>query len=164
MSGSGSQANGAGSGAPSEVAAEVCAAHGNRPDRLIEIFHGIQARLGCVPADALQPVAAALNLSRAEVYGVFTFYHDFRAEPPGRHIVKLCRAEACQSVGCEALAAHAERALGTKFGTTTPDGRVTLEAVYCLGDCALGPAALIDGNLHGLLDNNKLRKLFENLT
>lgn len=143
---------------------EICAAHQNRPDHLIEIFHGLQARLGCIPSDALQPVADALNLSRAEVYGVFSFYHDFRDAPAGRHVVKLCRAEACQSVGCEALAAQAERSLDTAFGTTTDDGRVTLEAVYCLGNCALGPAALIDDELHGLLDNNKLDSIFEKLS
>lgn len=147
-----------------QVAMEVCAAHDNRPDRLIEIFHDIQARLGCIPTDALQPVAQALNLSRAEVYGVFSFYHDFRDAPAGRHVVKLCRAEACQAVGCELLAAHAERALGTGFGDTTPDGRVTLEAVYCLGNCALGPSALVDGAVHGLLDNNKLDNILENLS
>lgn len=147
-----------------ETVAEVCSAHGNRPERLIEIFHDIQSRLGCIPADALQPVAAALNLSRADVYGVFSFYHDFRDTPPGRHRVRVCRAEACQAVGCESLATHAEQALGTKFGATTPDGRVTLEAVYCLGNCALGPSVMVDDDVHGMLDNNKLNDLLDKLS
>ena len=137
--------NGANGAAPGDTVAAICAGHGNRPDHLIEILHDIQGQLGHVPAGALQTVADALNLSRAEVHGVFTFYHDFRDVPAGRHVVKLCRAEACQAVGCEALADHAERTFGTKFGTTSADGRVTLEAVYCLGNCALGPSVMIDG-------------------
>lgn len=161
--------NGAGGGAgPSspavDAALEVCGRHGNRADALLEILHGVQARLGCVPAETLDPVARALNLSRAEVYGVFSFYHDFRDRAVGRHVVKLCRAEACQAVGCEALAAQAERLLGTEFGTTSADGRVTLEAVYCLGNCALGPAALVDGTVYGLIDNNKLDEISKSLT
>ena len=101
-------------------------------------------------------VAEALNLSRAEVHGVVSFYHDFRATPPGRTVVKLCRAEACQAVGSEALAAAVERRLGVATGETTPDGRVTLEAAYCLGNCACGPAGLTDGNLEPLLDADKV--------
>jgi formate dehydrogenase subunit gamma len=147
----------------SETAVAVCARHGNRPDALIEIFHDIQGQLGCVPAGTLAAIAKALNLSRADVHGVLTFYHDFRDRPAGRHVVKLCRAEACQAVGCEALAARAEEVTGTKFGTTSADGRVTLEAVYCLGNCALGPAALVDGEVHGMLNNNKLKNLLKEL-
>lgn len=146
------------------IAVAVCGEFANRPDALIEIFHALQARLGCVPPAAIAPIAKAINRSRAEVHGVFTFYHDFRDRPAGRHVVKLCRAEACQAVGCEALAAQAETALGTEFGTTSADGRVTLEAVYCLGNCALGPAALVDGELHGLLNTSKLDNIFKNLT
>jgi formate dehydrogenase subunit gamma len=154
-------ANGNGGGSPEvEAAVAICTEHGNRPDALIEILHGIQARLGYVPGNTLDAIARALNLSRAEVHGVFTFYHDFRDAPAGRHVVKLCRAEACQAVGCESLAAHAEQALGTRFGTTRADGAVTLEAVYCLGNCALGPSAMVDGDIHGLLDKNKLDDIF----
>lgn len=156
--------NGAESRPLTDTVAEVCSAHGNRPEQLIEIFHGIQGRLGCIPAEALQFIADALNLSRADVHGVFSFYHDFRDVPAGRHTVRICRAEACQSVGCEILAAHAEKSLGTKFGTTTPDGRVTLEAVYCLGNCALGPAAMVDDDVHGMLDNNKLDVIVKKLS
>ncbi|MCC7049899.1 MAG: formate dehydrogenase subunit gamma [Alphaproteobacteria bacterium] len=116
---------------------------------LLPILHGLQQRFGYVDARAVPAIAAALNLSRADVHGVVSFYHDFRAVPAGRHVIKLCRAEACQSMGGERVAAELERALGIKTGETTPDGLVTLEAVYCLGNCALSPAALIDGKLHG---------------
>ena len=143
---------------------EICAAFGNRADALIEIFHDVQGRLGCVPGETLDVIAKALNLSRAEVHGVFTFYHDFRDVPAGRHTVKLCRAEACQAVGSEALAAHAEGVFGTAFGATSADGRVTLEAVYCLGNCALGPSALVDGLPHGMLNNNKLDDISKKLS
>lgn len=135
-----------------ETVATVCAAHGNRPAELIEILHEIQAKLGYVPEGATQALAGALNLSRAEVHGVISFYHDFHRAPPGRHIVRVCRAEACQAVGCEALAKHAEKTLGVPFGQSRDDGKARLEAVYCLGNCALGPAVMIDGDLHGRVD------------
>ncbi len=142
-----------------EAARAACAAHANAPDALIEILHDVQAALGCVPKDAVPVIAEAINRSRAEVHGVVSFYHDFRSEPAGRVVVKLCRAEACQAVGCEALAQEAEKRLGVAFGETSMDGRVTLEAVYCLGDCALGPAALIGDELHGRLTAEKLEQL-----
>lgn len=157
------KANGQGAIDAATAAREVCASFANRPDLLLEILHGVQARLGCVPADAIGAIAGAVNLSRAEVHGVFTFYHDFRDAPAGRHVVKLCRAEACQAVGCESLAAEAEAELGTEFGATSADGRVTLEAVYCLGNCALGPSALIDGKVHGLMNINKLKEITKGL-
>ncbi|MQA66333.1 MAG: formate dehydrogenase subunit gamma [Alphaproteobacteria bacterium] len=156
-------ANGEGLGPEIAAAVAICGEHGNRPDALIEILHGIQVCLGYVPGTTLNAIARALNLSRAEVHGVVTFYHDFRDAPAGRHVVKLCRAEACQAVGCETLATHAEQALGTRFGTTSADGKVTLEAVYCLGNCALGPSAMVDGDIHGLLNNNKLDNIFNNI-
>lgn len=156
-----SKTNGAGDAAA--VATSICAEHGNRPEALIEILHALQAQLGYVPAECLGTIANAVNLSRAEVHGVFTFYHDFRDAPAGRHVVKLCRAEACQAVGCEALVPHAEKVFGTSFGATGADGRVTLEAIYCLGNCALGPAALVDGELHGMLNNNKLETISHKL-
>ena len=104
-------------------------------------------------------VADVLNLTRAEVHGVVSFYHDFRRDPAGRHVVRLCRAEACQATGGEALAARAEAALGIATGATTADGRVTLEAVYCLGLCAVAPSAMIDGRLVGRLDEGTLDRL-----
>jgi formate dehydrogenase subunit gamma len=120
-----------------------------RPGPLLEILHAVQAALGYVPAGAVPLVAEGLNLSRAEVHGVVSFYHYFRHSAPGTHTVSLCQAEACQSRGAEALALHARRRLGIDFHQTTPDGRFTLEPIYCLGNCACSPAAMIDGRLHG---------------
>ncbi|HEY1726297.1 MAG TPA: formate dehydrogenase subunit gamma [Steroidobacteraceae bacterium] len=116
---------------------------------LLPILHGIQDRLGWIPPRAIALIAFELNLSRADVHGVVTFYHYFRQHPPGQHVMYLCRAEACQSVGAVALEAHAKRALGVEFHGTSGDGRYTLEPVYCLGNCASGPSLLVDGQLHG---------------
>lgn len=130
----------------------------HRGDRgaLLPILHSLQAEFGYVDQAMIPALAAELNLSRAEVHGVVSFYHDFRAEPAGRTVVRLCRAEACQSVGAEDLVAHAERRLGSKLGTTTPDRAVTLEQVFCLGNCALGPAGQVNGRLYGRLDPARL--------
>jgi formate dehydrogenase subunit gamma len=119
------------------------------PGGLLPILHAIQKSLGHVPKDAVPLLAAALNLSLAEVHGVLSFYHYFRKAPVGRHVVHLCRAEACQSVGAVALEAHAKASLGIEFHGTTADGALTLEPVYCLGNCALGPSMMIDERLHG---------------
>lgn len=123
---------------------------------MLPILHALQEAFGCVPEAAVPMVAEALNLSRAEVHGVVTFYHDFRREPGGRHILKLCRAEACQAAGGDALAARAVARLGIPMGTTAPDGSVTLEPVYCLGLCATAPSAMIDGRIVGRLDQRRL--------
>ena len=128
-----------------QTAVAVAARHGNKPDALLEILHDLQDDLGHVPESTLPVIARALNLSRAEVYGVATFYHDFHLKPAGQHSIKICRAEACQSAGGMAVIAALEKTLNIKLGETTPDGRVTLEAVYCLGLCPMGPAALVDG-------------------
>lgn len=120
-----------------------------RPGPLLEILHAVQAALGYIPAAAVPVVAEDLNVSRAEVHGVVTFYHYFRHSPAGAHSISLCQAEACQSRGAAALANHARARLGIDFHATTPDGRFTLEPVYCLGNCACSPAAMIDGRLHG---------------
>lgn len=119
---------------------------------LLPILHGVQDEFGHVPPEVLPVIADALNLSRAEVHGVVTFYHDYRREPAGRHVVKLCRAEACQAMGGDALAARLKQLLGIGFHETSPDGAVTLEPVYCLGLCACAPAAMIDGDVIGRLD------------
>lgn len=111
----------------------------------LPMLHALQDEFGYIDQSAVPLIAEATNLSRAEIHGVLTFYHDFRREPAGRHVVKLCRAEACQAVGAVALAEHAKRRLGIGWHETTPDGRVTLEPVFCLGLCACGPAALVDG-------------------
>jgi formate dehydrogenase subunit gamma len=116
---------------------------------LLPILHEIQDRLGHVPKKSIPNVARALNLSRAEVHGVVTFYHHFRETPPGRHVVQVCRAEACQAMGADRLAEHAQRTLGVGFGETSADGAVTLQAVYCLGNCACSPAIMFGDDLHG---------------
>lgn len=136
--------------------AEIIAAHANREGPLLPILHDIQASLGHVPQEALPQVAKALNLSKAEVHGVMSFYHDFREEKAGAHVVKLCRAEACQAVGADRVAAHAQKALGVDWHGTTADGKVTLEPVFCLGLCACGPAAMVDGKLVGRVDEARV--------
>lgn len=137
----------------------IAAEYGSRQDGLIEILHRVQAAIGHVPDAAVLVLADALNLSRAEVHGVVTFYHDFRHEPAGRHVLRLCRAEACQSMGGEALFAAAEARLGVRCGETTPDRAVTFEPVYCLGLCATAPSAMIDGRLVGRLNAVRLDRL-----
>jgi len=122
---------------------------------LLPILHAVNDQCGFVDERALPIIADVLNLTRAEVQGVVSFYHDFRRAPAGRHMVKVCRAEACQAMGAENLIAGLEKSFGVKLGETSKDGRVTLEAVYCLGNCALSPAALIDGKLYGRLDAAK---------
>ncbi len=119
---------------------------------LLPILHALNEQFGYVDERAIPVVAEVLNLSRAEVHGVISFYHDFRHEPAGRHVIRVCRAEACQAMGSEAVVAALEKALGISCGGTTADGRVTVEAVYCLGNCALSPAAFIDGKLYGRVD------------
>lgn len=132
---------------PEATAARVRAvidARRHLPGALLPVLHGIQDALGYVPEDAVPLIAHELNLSRAEVHGVISFYHHFRTHPPGRHVVRICRAEACQALGARALEAHAKKTLGVDFHQTTKDGAVTLEAVYCLGNCGCGPSVLVD--------------------
>jgi formate dehydrogenase subunit gamma len=135
--------------------------HRDRQGPLVEILHEVQDALGCVPAEAVPVIAGALNLSRAEVHGVVSFYHHFRSSRPGRRVLRLCRAEACQSMNGRALESHAMRRLGIGFGETTPDGGLTLEAVYCLGLCACSPAAMIDEEVHGRLTPERLDQLLQ---
>src|SRR5579859_4892684 len=118
---------------------EIIAEHTHIEGATLVILHALQEAFGYVPEAAIPMVAEALNLSRAEVHGVFTFYHDFRRKPAGKHVLKLCRAEACQAAGGDAVAARAEATLGIAMGNTTPDERVTLEPIYCLGLCATAP-------------------------
>lgn len=151
------------SSAATTTAQSIAAEHGNRPDALIEILHEVQAALGCVPEAVVPALAEALNLSRAEVHGVVTFYHDFRRELPGRHVLKICRAEACQAMGVEALVAHVEDHLGVSCGNTSADGRITLEPVYCLGLCATAPSAMLDGQVIGRLTASKLDQLLKDV-
>ncbi|MDA9468902.1 formate dehydrogenase subunit gamma [Bradyrhizobium sp. CCBAU 53415] len=139
--------------------AEIIAEHAGKEGATLVILHALQEAFGYVPEAAIPMVAKALNLSRAEVHGVFTFYHDFRHKPAGRHVLKLCRAEACQAAGGDALAARAEAKLGVSLGNTTADDRVTLEPIYCLGLCATAPSAMLDGRLVGRLDQKRLDAL-----
>jgi formate dehydrogenase subunit gamma len=141
------------------TARAIAADYGNRPDALIEILHRLQTAFGYIPGTAVRTLAEVLNLSRAEVHGVVTFYHDFRSEPAGRHVLKLCRAEACQAMGAEALVSAAEQRLGVACGGTTADGGVTLEPVYCLGLCATAPSAMLDDRLVGRLTSARLARL-----
>ena len=137
----------------------IVARHKHQPGPLIEILHDVQRSMGYVPADAVPLIAGELNLSRAEVHGVVTFYHHFRSAPHGRRTLRLCRAEACQSMNGRALEQHAKNRLGIGFGETTADGAVTLEAVYCLGLCACSPAAMIDEEVHGRVTPARLDEL-----
>ena len=132
-------------------ATDIIRRHVGREGALLPILHDIQEAFGHVPAAAVPVIAQALNLTRAEVHGVVSFYHDFRDKPAGRHVLKLCRAEACQSVNGEALAQQVLDHFGVTWGGTTPDGRVTVEATYCLGLCASGPSAMLDGEPIGRL-------------
>ena len=144
-----------------ERAVEIIAAHADREGALLPILHALQHAFGVIPTEAVPIVAGALNLSRADVHGVVTFYHDFRTEPAGRRVLKLCRAEACQARGGDAIAARAEQTLGVAIGRTTADHRVTLEATYCLGLCASGPSAMLDGRVVGRIDDARLDALIE---
>lgn len=130
----------------------IAAAYDNRPDALIEMLHDVQQQFGCVDDAAVQQLALAINRSRAEVHGVRSFYTDFTTTPKGRCVVKLCRAESCQAAGSETLAAEIESALAVRSGETRADGAVSLEAVFCLGNCALSPAAMVDETLIGRAD------------
>lgn len=134
--------------------AEILEAHQGMEGPLLPILHAIQEAFGFVPDSSIPQIAAALMLSKAEVHGVISFYHDFRSAPAGRHVLKLCRAEACQTVGADAVADRIKRALGIDWHETTADGRVTLEPVFCLGLCACGPAAMVDGRLVGRVDES----------
>jgi formate dehydrogenase subunit gamma len=127
----------------------IVASLAGEPGALLPILHSVQKQLGYIPVEAVERIAAGLNLSRAEVHGVISFYHYFRQHPPGRHVVQVCRAEACQAVQGEATEAHARKCLGTDFHGTSSDGNFSLEAVYCLGNCAAGPSVMIDDRLYG---------------
>jgi formate dehydrogenase subunit gamma len=135
---------------------EILDAHQGMEGALLPILHAVQAAFGYVPRDALPVIAKRMNLSRAEVHGVMSFYHDFREDPAGHHVLKLCRAEACQSMGADRVAAHAQKALGIEWHETTVDGQITLEPVFCLGLCACAPAALVDGKVVGRVDEARL--------
>ncbi len=142
-----------------ETLSEIIERHLNAEGALLPILHDMQEAFGHVPAEAVPLISDALSLSRAEIHGVLTFYHDFRDAPAGRHVLKICRAEACQAVGAEGIANRAMDRLGIDWHGTTADGKITLEPVFCLGLCACGPAAMIDGRLVGRVDEAGLDAL-----
>jgi formate dehydrogenase subunit gamma len=145
-----------------EIAArvgEILHAHRGMEGPLLPVLHAVQHTFGHVPDAALPVIADELNISRAEVHGVVSFYHDFRERPAGRHVLKLCRAEACQAMGADRVAACARGLLGIDWHQTTPDGAVTLEPVFCLGLCACAPAAMVDGRVVGRVDEARVAAL-----
>jgi formate dehydrogenase subunit gamma len=144
-----------------ERGAEIIARESVREGATLPILHALHGAFGYIHADAIPMIAETLNLTRAEVHGVVSFYHDFRREPAGRHMLLLCRAEACQSLGADALAEHVRRRLGVDWHDTTADGAVTLQPVFCLGLCAVGPSAMLDGAPLGRLNNARLDSALE---
>lgn len=143
------------------VATEIISSFGARPEMLVQLLHAFVARFACISDAAIRQIADELNLSRADVHGVVSFYHDFRTTPPGKRVVKICQAESCQAMGSRTLTAHAEKVLGIRMNDTSSDGETTLEPVYCLGNCACSPAVMIDNHVYGRVDPVKLDKLLE---
>lgn len=135
---------------------DAIAAHRHREGPLLPILHEIQKDAGYIPDGAIPLLADALQTTAAEIHGTISFYHDFKRAPQGRHVLRLCRAESCQSMGSEALHDEVQRRLGISWGETTPDGQVTLEAVYCLGLCACSPSAMIDERPMGRVDVDRV--------
>ena len=140
-----------------QAAIEIIASFESRAEMLVQILHGFVVRFGWVSEDAIRLLAAELNLSRAEVHGVVSYYHDFRTTPPGKHIVKICQAEACQAMGSRELSTHAEETLGVDMHSSNEE--VTLEPVYCLGNCACSPAVMIDGKTYGRVSADRFNDI-----
>ncbi|MDX1915853.1 MAG: formate dehydrogenase subunit gamma [Methylophilus sp.] len=136
-------------------------AHKDVPGALLPLLHAIQDDIGYIPEDSYPLMAKGLALSVAEVHGVVTFYHHFRTHPAGRHVLQVCRAESCQAMGAEKLEAHIKSTLGIDFHQTTADGAITLEPVYCLGNCACSPAVLVDEELYGRVDSQKIDEIIQ---
>lgn len=148
----------------SGIASEIISRFEARPELLVQVLHAFLERYGFISDEAIRQIASELNLSRAEVHGVVSFYHDFRTTPPGRHTLKICQAESCQAMGSRELTAHAEEKLGVTLSNTTEDGKVSLEPIYCLGLCACSPAVMIDNKIHSRVDANKLDGLIDQCT
>ena len=146
-----------------ETVAECVQHYSNVPGGLLPLLHAIQRAFGYIPAEAVPLIATGMQLSRAEVHGVISFYHDFRSAPAGRHVVQICRAEACQAMGARELEAHAKKQLGIEFGETTADGNISLEPVYCLGNCACSPSLRIDDAIHARVDAGRFDALLAEL-
>ncbi len=148
---------------PELVQAEIDALK-HKPGALLPILHAIQDRFGYVPPECVPAIGDALHQTRAEIHGVISFYHHFRTSAPGSHTLQICRAEACQSMGSRALEAHAKASLGIDYHATTPDREITLEPVYCLGNCACAPSVRIGDEIHGRVSPQKLDRLVSRLT
>ncbi len=144
-----------------KVIEAAVASNKDKPGALLPILHGIQDNIGHIPPEAVPVIASALNLSRAEVHGVISFYHYFRQTPPGRHTIQICQAESCQAMGSVALTAHAKAILKIDFHQTTADQEFSLEPVYCLGNCACSPAAMIDEEVYGRVNSERFEQLLD---
>lgn len=145
----------------SAIATEIINHFGAAPEMLVQILVAFIERYSYISKEAIRQIANELNLSRADVHGVVSYYHDFRTEPPGKHVVKICQAESCQAMGSRELTLHAEKTIGTNLSQTTEDGEITLEPVYCLGNCACSPAIMIDEQVYGRIDAKKFDSLIE---
>jgi formate dehydrogenase subunit gamma len=142
-----------------QITAKAIEQYRDMPGALLPLLHAIQKDIGYVPPESVAAIARALGLSRAEVHGVISFYHDFRSAPAGSHVLQICRAEACQAMGSRALETHAKQTLGIDYGETTGDGAISLEPVYCLGNCACSPSVRIDDAIHARVDADRLDAL-----
>ena len=143
------------------IASEIINRFDARPELLVQMLHAFMHRYGHISEDAVRQIAQEVNLSRAEVHGVVSFYHDFRTSPAGEHVVKICQSESCQAMGSRELTAHAEQKLGVSLHGTTDDGKVTLDPVYCLGNCACSPAVMVDEKVYGRVDGERLDALID---
>jgi formate dehydrogenase subunit gamma len=145
----------------SEDVVQIVKALKHKPGALLPILHGIQEKLGYVPPEVIPLIASELNLTRAEVHGVVTFYHDFRSKPPGQHVVRVCQAESCQAMGSVALTTYAKKFLGVDFHETTSDEAFSLEPVYCLGNCACSPAVMVDEEIYGRVTSQRFEQILQ---
>ena len=143
------------------IASQIIQRYDSKPELLVQILHGFLERFGFISESAVRQLASELNISRADVHGVVHYYHDFRTTMPGKHIIKICQAEACQAMGSRELTAHAEKKLGVEISNTTEDGQISLEPIYCLGLCACSPAVMVNNKVHSRVDADKLDKIIE---
>ena len=141
------------------IASEIISQFGGSPEMLVQVLHALVERYGYISEEAIRQVATELNLSRAEVHGVVSFYHDFRTSPPAKHVLKICQAEACQAMGSRALTDHARKVLGIEMHGTTAGNGITLEPAYCLGNCACSPAVMVNDEVHGRVNHTMLDQL-----
>ena len=145
-----------------EAAGAIIASFDARPEMLVQILHGLMEQFGWICEDAIRQLAEELNLSRAEVHGVVSYYHDFRTSPPGAHVVKICQAEACQAMGSRELSAHAVASLGVEVGAS--NAGITLDPVYCLGNCACSPAIMVNGKTFGRVSTDRFDAIVADAT